>query len=218
MDGDGEILTPGQVGNRPVERLTHRVGRVGRDAESHPTRGKGTQALERGRELGEARGAFRRVRTEDFLIVDAAPAEPRQRGERRPGAAGVRHARHSGGPRVSHALLRRARELLRRRRVFQRADRANPRRELGLLVPSGQVGELEMRVRVDEARDEARFGKLPLQCSLGPGDQGVGADRGDRPVIVYENGAVLDGRRRYGMHDAGAEAEHMSSVEVSGGW
>src|SRR5438094_6137445 len=115
-------------------------------------------------QFGHARGALRRVGPEDLLVVDPAPAQPRQRLERRSGAPRVGHAGDAGGPCVAHPLLRRARKLLRSRRVLEGAQRADPRRELALRVLAGEMGQLEVGMRVDETGKEAGVWKFELSC------------------------------------------------------
>src|SRR5207253_950067 len=102
-------------------------------------------------------------------------------------------------------------ELLGRGRVFQGPDRSDPAGELALRVPAGEMGELEVGVRVDEARDEDGVGELD---PAGPGGEGyirVRPDRGDPAIVRNENGAVRDGRRRDRMDRARTNAEHLGT-------
>src|SRR2546426_4693575 len=106
------------------------------------------------------------------------------------------------------SLLRRAGELLRRRGVLERAEGANPPGEPALGVPPGEMGELEVGMTVDESLDDGAVGELKLPRAVGRGHRRGGAHRRELPTVVNENGAVCDGRRRHGVHGAGAEAEH----------
>src|SRR3989449_5234009 len=132
----------------------------------------------------------------------------RSRLERRAGAPRVREARNARNPGVAHAPLRRAGELVGGRGVLQGAERADPAGELALRVLVGEVRQLEVRVRVDEARDEAGVRKRELTGPRRRGNEGMGTDGGDGATVVNENGAVLDGRRGNRMHGPGMDAEH----------
>src|SRR5690349_1243623 len=101
------------------------------------------------------------------------------------------------------------RELFRRARVLQGAQRADPLGEVAVVVSAREMGELEMRVDVDEAGDERAIGELELPRLRWPGDVRLGADGGEDATLVNENGAVLDGRRRDGVHGARTNAEHV---------
>src|SRR5205807_9197784 len=105
------------------------------------------------RELAQAGAALRGVRSEHFLIVDAARPEARQCLEGGAGTARVRDARDARRPTVAHPLLGRAGELCWRARVLQDANRANPRREFPLGVLAGEEGQLEVGVTVHQAGD-----------------------------------------------------------------
>ena len=77
-----------------------------------------------------------------------------------------------------------------------------------LVILPGEVRQLEMRVSVDETRDEHGVSELEDFAVRRRGDALVWANRGNHAVISYENGAVLDRRRRDGMHLTRADAEH----------
>src|SRR2546430_17210483 len=104
--------------------------------------------------------------------------------------------------------FRRAGELVGGRGVLPGAERADPAGELALRVLVGEVRQLEVRVRVDEARDEAGVRKRELTGPRRRGNEGMRADGGDGATVVNENGAVLDGRRRDRMDRARADAQH----------
>src|SRR3989449_11490855 len=131
----------------------------------------------------------------------------RSRLERRAGAPRVREARNARNPGVAHAPLRRAGELVGGRGVLQGAERADPAGELALRVLVGEVRQLEVRVRVDEARDEAGVRKRELTGPRRRGNGGMAADGGDGATVVNGNGAGLDGRRRDRLQRARAEAQ-----------
>src|SRR6266480_1350203 len=162
-------------------------------------------------QLGHARGTVRGVGTEDLLVVDPAPPEARQRLERRTCASRVSDASDAGGPRVAHPQLRRTQERFRGGGVLEGAERADPRREVALRILAGEVSQLEVRVCVDEAGNETGLRKVELPGSPRRGYARMRADGGDGAAIVNENGAVLDGRRRHRMHEAGANAQHRVS-------
>src|SRR5213079_1643349 len=166
------------------------------------------KAVEGSPQLFHARGALRGVGAEDLLIVDPPPSETRERLERRAGAPRVRDARHARSPGVAHAPLRRAGELVGGRGVLEGAERADPAGELALRVLVGEVRQLEVRVCVDETRDEAGVRKRELTGPRRRGHEAMGAYGGDSATIVNENGAVLDGRRGNRMHGPGTDAEH----------
>src|SRR2546425_6062434 len=142
------------------------------------------------------------------MIVDPPRSETRERLERRAGAPRVREARNARNPGVAHAPLRRAGELVGGRGVLQGAERADPAGELALRVLVGEVRQLEVRVRVDEARDEAGVRKRELTGPRRRGNEGMGTDGGDGATVVNENGAVLvDGAV------TGRSEEHTSELQ-----
>src|SRR6266487_2909621 len=98
---------------------------------------------------------------------------------------------------------------LRARRLLQLANAADPREEFGFLVlhATTQVGELEVRVAVDETRQHLCIAKLDRLYATRGRDARVRADGGDPAVCVNKNGAVLEGRRRDGMDPASSNAE-----------
>src|SRR2546430_4681709 len=114
------------------------------------------------------------VGAEDLLIVDPPPPEARERLERRAGSPRVRAARDARSPAVAHAPFRRAGEPVGGRGVLQGAERADPAGELALRVLVGEVRQLEVRVRVDEARDEAGVRKRELTGPRRRGNEGMG--------------------------------------------
>src|SRR5713226_4784448 len=171
-------FTPCQVGDGPIERLAHRVWRVRGDTDPNMRRGQGAESRE-------------------SLL---------ERLERSAGAARVGDTCDAGGPRVAHAPLRRAGKLLRGRRVLERAQRADPAGELALRILAGEVGQLEVGVGVDESGNEAGFRESELPHSRGRGNEWLRSYGGDDAAVVNENGAVLDGRRRDGVHEACTDA------------
>src|SRR5439155_7713720 len=124
------------------------------------------------------------------VIVDPTPSEARERLERRAGAPRVRDARDARSPAVAHAPFRRAGELVGGRGVLQGAERADPSGELALRVVPGEVRQLEVRVRVDEARDEAGVRKRELTGSLRRGQVAMGAVGSDGAKVINENMAI----------------------------
>ncbi len=74
------------------------------------------------------------------------------------------------------------------------------------------MGQLEVGVAIDKAGDEDGFRVLEPLAGFGVGNAGARSDCRDPPGFIYENGAVLDGRRRDGMNRAGADAQHASAV------
>src|SRR5207245_2260873 len=160
---------------------------------------------------GEPRRPLRRIGAEHLLIIDPARAEAREGPQGRARTSRVRDAGNARRPAVPHALLGRVIELLGRGRVFQGPERSDPAGELGVRVTAGEMGELEVGVRVDEARDEDGVGELD---PAGPGGEGyirVRPDRGDPAIVRNENGAVRDGRRRDRMDRARTNAEHLGT-------
>ncbi len=160
-------------------------------------------------QLLHARSALCRIGTEHLLVVDPARAEARERLERSAGAPRVGDTRDAGGPRVAHAPLRRAGKLLRGRRVLEGAQRADPAGELALRILAGEVGQLEVGVGVDESGNEAGFRESELPHSRGRGNEWLRSYGGDDAAVVNENGAVLDGRRRDGVHKACTDTQHQ---------
>src|SRR5690348_38826 len=211
MDRHGERLALRELRRSAVEGVAHGIWRMRRDAEAHTVRGKPREVRDRTRQLGEARAAFRGVGPEYFLIIDSPSAEPRQRVERRSGAPGVRDARDAGGPRVAYALLGGLEKFFGRGVVFQRADRADPGGECGFAIFHGEVGQLEVRVAVDQSRNEGAVREFEPTSSLRCGHGRRRAHRRDLPALVNENGAVCDGRRRDWMHGAGTDIKHAGS-------
>ncbi len=62
-----------------------------------------------------------------------------------------------------------------------------------------QLGQLEMRVAIDETRHQHVIWKFKRFTIGGNGDTGMVVHCGNPPACIHENGAVLDGRRRDGM-------------------
>jgi hypothetical protein len=68
-----------------------------------------------------------------------------------------------------------------------------------------------MSVSVHQTRDEHGISKLERLALQRRGDVKMWADGGNAAVVTYENGAVLDRRRRDGMHLTRADAEHATA-------
>src|SRR5256886_17350398 len=60
VHGDGEPLAARQLGGSPVQRLTHGIWRMRRDAQADLVRNEGPEALDGSRELRQAGGTLRR--------------------------------------------------------------------------------------------------------------------------------------------------------------
>ena len=93
-------------------------------------------------------------------------------------------------------------------RVLQFADATNPFGEFRLGVAAGEVRQLEVCVAVDEAGDQNGIGEMHGACGVRRRHSGVRAHRRDSSGSVHKNGAVLDGRRRYGEDSTSPNAKH----------
>jgi len=65
---------------------------------------------------------------------------------------------------------------------------------------------------IDEARQQLRIGKVKDACGARRGHVGVCPDRGNASLPVYENGAILEGRRRDGMNPARSNPQQCYGV------
>ncbi len=182
-----------------------------RDAQPRAAGGDGSESDQGSLQLCEARRPIRRIGAEYFLIIDAACTEAGERAQRRAGASCIGDAGDARRPAVPHPLLGRVIELLGRGRVFQGPDRSDPARELALRVTAGEMGELEVGVRIDEPRDQHGVQELDAAGPRGIGHLSVCADGGDPAVVRNENGAVRNGRRRDRVDRARADAQHQGS-------
>src|SRR5207247_8282349 len=109
----------------------------------------------------------------------------------------------------AHALLRSVPEFWQPRPVLELTDAADPRAKLRGRHASREMGELEMRVTVDEPGDEDAVREFSDLHSRRRGDAGVWAGGFGAAVASNENGAVRNGRRRHRMHRAGPKAQHV---------
>src|SRR5437867_986881 len=93
--------------------------------------------------------------------------------------------------------------------VLELTNTADPLDELGLVVldTTTQMGQLEMRVAIDQTRYEDVVWKFKCSSGLGNGDTGMVVHCSNPPARIHENGAVLDGRRRDGMHPTSSDPE-----------
>src|SRR5260370_39716331 len=147
----------------------------------------------------------------DLLAEDSPSRQVVRRAHRRARAARFRDARDTPRPAVAHSRDRRLVERFGARCVLELANAADPFDELRLVVPgtTTQVRQLEMRVAIDETGHQYVIWKFKRFTVGGTGDTGMVVHGGNPPARIHENGAVLDGRRRDGMHaTSSAPAQH----------
>src|SRR5205085_6530569 len=118
-------------------------------------------------------------------------------------------AGHAPRPTIPHAPDRGLIELSITRLFFEVADAANPFHERGLVMlgAATEMRQLEVRVAVHEAGHELGVGKMQRLAVARHRHCSVRTDRRDPAARVNKNGAVLEGRRRYGMDTAGSNAQ-----------
>mgnify|MGYP001379916691 CR=1 FL=1 len=210
VHGQRQLFLLSKVRHAPVQSLTHAVGRVRRYAH-RPHRGReAAQPQHLALEILHGGRHLRRTRPEHFLVDDAAPAEPHQRLHRRTCTPGFGNARDAAGPALAQPGLGGRDERVGRCGVLKLAEVLDPLNEVGLAVLTRQVGELEVRVRVDEPRGENRVPELQLLRVARRRDLAVRTHRCDAPVRPDEDGAVLDRRRRDRIHHASPDTEHRA--------
>src|SRR5437667_80917 len=122
-----------------------------------------------------------------------------------------RDARDAARPAVAHSRDRSLVERCSGRCVLELTNTADPLDELGLVVldTTTQMGQLEMRVAIDQTRYEDVVWKFKCSSGLGNGDTGMVVHCSNPPARIHENAAVLDGRRRDGMHPPSPDPEHL---------
>ena len=118
-------------------------------------------------------------------------------------------ARDAARPAIANAGDRRLGERRHAGRLLQRANAPDPVEKLRLVVfrAAAQMRELEMRVAVDEPGHQLRVGELHGACGVRRGHVGIPTHSRDSSGFVNENGAVLEGRRRYGMNPASSDTK-----------
>src|SRR5260370_42683802 len=196
-----------------VQRRTNCVRCVRRDAKPKPRRNETVQLSYGRRELDHARCTLRRIGAEDLLVHDAPSGQVVQRAHRRSRAARFGDARDAARPAVAHSRDRRLVERCSGRCVLELSNTTDPVDELGLVVPSTitQMRQLEMRVAIDDTRHQHVIWEFQRFTLIWNGDTGMLVHSGNPTARIHENGAVLDGRRRYWMDTAGADSEHADS-------
>ncbi len=204
-----EPLAPRELRDGLVQRAAHGIWRMRRDARDKLRSCKTAKWADSGVELRHACRALRRVWTKYFLVDDPATTEVVECAHDGAGAAGFRNAGDAPRPAVADAGERRLVKRLRAGGLLELTNAADPREEFSFLVlhATTQVGELEVRVAVDETRHELGIAKLDRLSAARGRDARVRADGGDPAVCVNKNGAVLEGRRRDGMDPASSNAE-----------
>ena len=194
-DGDAEPEAPA------VDLDGACVRRVRRDAEPHERRFLEPPALLRVLPLGVGRLA-----REDLEEDDRPQAELRGRCRGRAGIAVVRGGRDAGGERVEHPLQREREHRRQVEQVLARNVRRDPGPE-GLPVAEARVARvLEVRVRVDEAREDCGVLEVPFGAT--------GADVHD--LAAFEpDPAVRDRRPVDGQHPVRRHFPHSAAAAVS---
>src|SRR5438132_5798638 len=156
MHGKRESLEAGEGRDGLVQRSTDGVGRVRRDAYFKLRSRQTAKWQDRGLQLLHAGRALFRIRAEDFLIDDPAPAEIVQRAHHRSRAARLRDARNAARPAVSYTCDRRFVERFRSGCVLELSNPPDPCDELGLVVlgTATEMRQLEVRVTIHQPGDE----------------------------------------------------------------
>src|SRR2546425_5563775 len=192
-----------------VQRGTDCVRSVRRDSEPKLWRDQTVQ-LSHGRlELEHARVTLRRIGAEDLLVHDSPPGQVVQRAHHRASTAGLRDARDAARPAVAHSRDRCLVERCSGRCVLELTNTADPLDELGLVVldTATEMGQLEMRVAIDQTRYEDVVWKFKGSSGLGNGDTRMVVHCSNPPARTHENGALLHGPRRDGMHPTSSDPE-----------
>jgi hypothetical protein len=204
---DREPLAHGPRAGVEEEVLVHRVDGVGAHADADAVAGprRGGPLAERADgpgEAGEGAGALRRVGAEHLLVDHAAGPQRAEGVERRAARGGVGVGGHAGGEPLAHARVRRVAQVVAGEDLGAGAgEGADPCEEVGVLEEAAEGGELEVRVRVDEAGEEDGVAEVGRRA--GGRRAGGGPDVGDAPVVADGHGAVRDRGRRDGDDPAG---------------
>src|SRR2546422_122451 len=193
-----------------VQRGTDCVRSVRRDSEPQLWRGQTVQLLHGRLELEHARFTLRGIGAEDLLVHDPPSGQVVQRAHHRSRAACFRDTCDTARPAVAHSRNRSLVERCSGRCVLELSNTADPLDELGLVVldTTTQPCQLEMRVTIDETRHQHVIWKFKRFTIGGNGDTRMVVHRSNPPARIHENGAVLDGRRRDGMHPTSSDPEH----------
>ncbi len=205
--GDMDRERAAHVRDEREERVAHRVGRMRRDAEPHEIRRarieRGEFSFESAHRLGDVGGIGRRA--EHFLVHDAAHAGLAHRFERDAGIARVGEGGDAGAQTIGDAGARGVEVALARHdRRFRGLERHDPFAEGRRADESVEGGELEMRVRVDEAGQHVRVAEVAIVAG-----RRIGARTGvDDATVLFDDGAALHWRARDGDDPARVVADH----------
>jgi len=168
---------------------------MGRDADAQaarhlewPKRSDGS--LETRHALLDLRG----MRTEDFLVCNAASAELGESVSHGAGVPGIGNGGDTRGPAFPNALPGRIQELRWRALSLQGPEPANPRGEIGLVELLRESGEFEMSVSIDETGQEGRVGEVLGGDTRRRRDcvTDVRADCGYIPLFIDEDRTIPD--------------------------
>src|SRR5690606_8712681 len=100
------------------------------------------------------------MRTEHFLVGDAACARRVQRLDDGARIAGSGNRGYAGGEAVADAPTGGGKEVVVGEGGLERNDPADPVGKVGLMDGARQAGQLEMRVGVDEAGEDDAVGEV----------------------------------------------------------
>jgi hypothetical protein len=155
MHGERQPLARGELADRVEQRVGDRVGRVRRDADAHERRRPRAHRADGAFDVGERLGALQRIGTEDLAIRDPARTEREERVEGGVVVGGVAEGGDAARESFGGAEQRGGTEVVEGEQLaLGRGERAHPVEEAEVLERTAEHGEVEMRVRVHEARRE----------------------------------------------------------------
>ena len=196
--------------NQREERVGDRVRRVRRDADLLELRLEHVEQRELFREArrGLAHGGGIGGRGEDFLIHDPAHAALAHRFEHHAGVAGVGEGRDAGAQPLDDSPARRVEEALGgHHRDLRALESRDPFAKGEILEQPAKDGELEMRVRVDEAREQ----RAVAEVAVGAVGSVVARADVDDASRELDHRAVANRRRRDGEHPSRVVANHRAA-------
>jgi hypothetical protein len=197
------------------EARTHSVGRMGGDTDPDPACRQWAELVDSSTESGEALLCLIWMGAEDFLIGHAGPLGLGKNGEHCTGISGVRDGSNSRGITLGQTPARRLHILRWCTSRLQLPQLPDPGSKVGLLDPAFEAGQLEVGMRVDEARKDGGIFEVGGGNSMRVRYRSVGAHCLKPPIRPDQDCSALDGVAFDRNQPAGGQAPrpHFSAAD-----
>ena len=190
---------------------------MGRHANPHRIAGPVDQLLYGLLQRSEGLGGIGRMRPEYFLVDDATTTQVGQRVDHGSAVSRVRHRRDAPTPPIPYTLPGGFPERLHCQFRLGIPHMLNPLEEVVLLDPATQGRQLQMGVKVHQARHQEGIGQFDGAGPLRLRNLCGRSDLCDPTVFTNENGPVDDYGAGHGIDGSGGDLQQISDLQGCGG-